>query len=283
MIMDPSVYKVSISCNGQTVTFEASSPVTESRTASWDQYNVVHLPTSLFAYRGTSHRSFQVSGKLVSRTPDEATTNARYIDLVRSWVLPDFGSSGASPPIVTLTAYSNSNIKKLQCFVRTYSWQFTDEVDYIFTGEQPMPVIGVLSVDLEEIYSAREITAVTPWKIKSASGSIIGSPSISSLSDNLSFQGLASLENSELNSLLSPITGDLMSIAQNPLGAAVQNSPQISEAVQGIKAVESNVFITGAPLGETAGIPDNLSSSISQAADSFGRNSLTNFGPTFNI
>jgi hypothetical protein len=237
----------------------------------------------MFAYRGTSHRSFQVQAKLVSRTPEEATANAKYLNLIRSWVLPDFGNSGATPPIVTLTGYANANIRNLECFIRTYSWQFSDEVDYIFTGAEPMPVIGALSVDLEEIYSAREITEVSPWKIRNSDGTIMLATSIASLSNDLSFQGIATLSNSTINSLLSPITGDLMSIAKNPLTVVTQNSPQLTEAVKGIQSIQSNTFITGAPLGESAGVPTSLESSVSQAADSFGRSSLSNLGPTFNV
>jgi len=326
--MEASAYKVSITCMGQTVTFEASSPVTESRTASWDQYNVVHLPTSLFAYRGTSHRSYQVSGKLVSRTPDEATINARYLNLIRSWVQPDFGASGATPPIVYLTAYANSNIKQLSCFVRTYSWQFTDEVDYIFNGEQPMPVIGVLSVDLEEIYSATEITQVTPWKIKDASGSVLsGSVPFSSLGNNLSFQGLATKAISaeqQISGLFNQIAN--ADLSQNPLSSIVNNSPQLSSVTKGISSITNNQFISGvsAPVANqvptTAPPPlvsnpnpppsipegytvDGSSGNVSDAsgnldpnltsqsnsyqpfvvaeADTFGRNSLSNDGPSF--
>lgn len=163
-----STYKVNIVGPGGRVVFQASSPVSESRSASYDPYGIVHLPTSLWAYRSTSGRKFQVQGKIVSRTPNEAGANAGYLNLIRKWILPDFGGTGATPPIVFFSAYNNDNIDRVQCVISAYSWNFPEDVDYIYSGSVPMPIIGALSVDLEEVYSAEQITAGN-WAIKDRS------------------------------------------------------------------------------------------------------------------
>jgi hypothetical protein len=159
-----SSFKVMITCDNDKVVFEASAPVTESRSVNYDGYNVVQMPTDLWAYRNTSARHFSVTGKLVSRTVDEANANSNYLDLIRSWSLPDFGESGATPPIVKLYAYLNNNIFGVPCIIRAYSWTFPDDVDYIYMADSPMPVIGILQVDLDEAYSAQQITNKA-WKI----------------------------------------------------------------------------------------------------------------------
>lgn len=162
-------YKVKITGDGGTVRFEASAPVAESREAHYEGYNIVHLPTSLWAYRNTNGRRFSISGKLVSRTPNEAAANAAYLQTIRSWVLPGFGSTGSTPPILFLSAYNNQNIRRVPCILQSYSWNFPDDIDYIFDTAEPMPVIGMVQLDLEEAYSANQITNLA-WKISPKSG-----------------------------------------------------------------------------------------------------------------
>src|SRR5574343_353051 len=123
-------YEVKISSSGGTVIYEASSPIHESRNANYEGYNIVHLPTDIWAYRNTTGRRFTVPGKLVSRTPKEADTNAKYVNLIRSWLLPDFGGSGATPPLVYLSGYNNSNLNRVQCVVKSYSISWPDDVDW---------------------------------------------------------------------------------------------------------------------------------------------------------
>jgi hypothetical protein len=148
------------------IIFEASSQLSESRSSQYDGFNIVHLPTDIYAYRNTSGRKFSLAGKLVSRTHDEARVNAHKLNNIRQWIMPDFGNSGATPPICYLTAYKNLNIKNLSVIVRSYSWAFPEDIDYIFSGGdfESMPVIGQLTMELDEIYSPKEITDKV-WKI----------------------------------------------------------------------------------------------------------------------
>jgi len=172
-ISTPNTYKVCISSGKDSVIFEASVPVGESRQANYVGYDIVHSPTEILAYKNTSSRKFQISGKIISRTPDEATVNAHYINLIRSWLLPDFGGSGATPPILVLSAFSNSNIKNVQCVLKSYTISYPDDVDWIFmdfegnTLNDPMPVVFNVQVDLDEIYTPAQVTNKA-WKINVA-------------------------------------------------------------------------------------------------------------------
>lgn len=157
-------YKVTIEYNGKAVVFEASAPVSESRSANYDGYNIVHMPADIWAYRNTGSRRFGVQGKLVSRTPAEASTNAYYLNLIRRWMLPEFGDTGSTPPIVYLSGYRNGNLDRVPCILRSYNWTFPDDVDYIWTINEPMPVVGMLGIELEEAYSAEQINKGT-WKL----------------------------------------------------------------------------------------------------------------------
>ena len=202
-------FKVQLSCGNDIVTFEASMPIAESRNASYSNYDIVHLPTDIWSYKNTTARKFSLSGRIVSRTPDEADLNAMYLDLIRSWTLPDFGSTGATPPILHLSGYRNNNIDDLQVLLVGYSINYSDEVDWIFQGKIPMPVICGVQLELVEVYSPLQITNKA-WKIKineatgnfkyGAAASVVGNdqsinalsiPNIASIAQ--SFQGLASM------------------------------------------------------------------------------------------
>jgi hypothetical protein len=172
-------YKVSLTGGCSRVIFEASSPVTESRSANYDGFNLVHLPTDIWAYRNTTARHFGITGKLVSRNAGEAAANSRNVDLIRSWILPDFGGSGATPPIILFSAYYNTNLTNVQCLIKSYSITFPDDVDWIYdnaklnagntVGSSAMPVVCTIQIDLEEAYTPEQIQQQN-WKIKMSKG-----------------------------------------------------------------------------------------------------------------
>ena len=93
-------YKIELRCEGTTIQFEVLTTITEGRNATYENYTILHLPTDIFTYRNTTSRHFSIPIRLVSRNGKEADENANKIDLIRSWVLPDFGNSGATPPFV---------------------------------------------------------------------------------------------------------------------------------------------------------------------------------------
>ena len=183
-----TTYKVQIKSGKDVVIFQASAPITESRTANYVGHDIVHLPTDIFAYKNTTNRTFAITAKIVSRNALEAQANSRYIDLIRSWVLPDFGNSGATPPIVMLSAFYNTNITNVPCVLHTYSLNFPEDVDWVYTGaslnksfgknspyvgnnvgSSAMPVIMSITIDLNEAYTAQQITNKA-WKINRSKG-----------------------------------------------------------------------------------------------------------------
>jgi len=161
-------YKVKISSGtgigDAFVVFEAFSPISEGRSVNYQNNDIVHLPTSILSYTNTSARHFEIAGKLVSRTPSEAMANSYYVDVIRSWALPDFGNSGATPPVLYLSAYYNKNINKVPCLLRSYGIAYPEDVDWIYINSDgtsladPMPVICTIQVTLEEAYSPAQIT-----------------------------------------------------------------------------------------------------------------------------
>lgn len=299
--MDASAYKVRIvGPNEQTVIFQASAPLGESRSVEYDGYNIVHLPTTLLSYHRTSSRQFHVTGKLVSRTEDEANENVRYLDYIRSWALPDFGGTGATPPILTLYAYGNTNINGRRVVLRSYEWTFPDEVDYVWSGDQPMPVIGMLSVALEEAYSAEEVTAQA-WKISVNTSQVITTTEkkVPYLSDSFELTNgdgwwvqngptgptatapnpyasvMSSLASNSSSSNPLSTPGVLAGTLARTLSTAALNSPLIKEVTGKLPPVLTNIFVGGASIaiGQAGKAVTTTVSSVTQpsAVSGFGR------------
>jgi len=253
-------FKVTLSVDDQTVIFEASVQLTEARIASYDDYSIIHLPTTLYAYRNTAGRNFGISGRLVSRNVKEAETNSYYVDLMRSWTLPDFGESGATPPIIKLSAYDNPNIQGIKCILRSYNVTWPDDVDWIYESSPPFPTLVSFSVDLNEAYTAEEITAKA-WKILvspvaaindlggviSVGGSAVGTPDISGLSSQPNFKGIASDTYANVQTVGNLITDPLKNIGNGSTTSTlgINNSADISENIINNNRLSNPLFSGG--------------------------------------
>ena len=306
---DAATYKVQLKGpNDAKVIFEASAPLSESRQAEYDGYGIIHLPTSLLSYRRTTSRTFQVNGKLVSRTADEANMNVRYLDTIRRWVLPDFGGTGATPPILTLYGYNNKNIDGKRVVLKSYSWSFPEEVDYVFTGDQPMPVIGNIELSLEEIYSAEEVTSGA-WRLYLNDSQVVTTTGkkVPYLSDSFKLTngdgwwlkngptGPTPPEQKKPTTVANalqkkPVTvaGVIAGKLARTVGTAALNSPAVRAVTNRLPPVLKNVFVGGAniAINEAGKTVTNTVSSSTQPSttSSFGRTTPlpapTPIGPT---
>lgn len=289
-------FKVKISVGNESVIFEASSPIGESRTATYQGFDLVHAPTDIWAYKNTSARRFSITGKLVSRSPNEADTNSYYLNLIRKWMMPEFGGTGATPPICLLSGYGNINLNNVQVVLLSYAFTFPDDVDYIFTNAEPMPVIGLLQIDAVEAYSGEQITN-GDWKIKPGaqpqpflgSSNLINFQSTTTKSTSLNIQNLASNSKYKFPGLASgilgipglPSIGSILnntigsvlngSIFKNPVAAiGVTSSTLISAPTSQISKLSTNPFIVGG--GDVIQTPNVVVPTVPvPLSDSFGR------------
>ena len=281
-------FKVRLTGPGGEVIFEASAPLGEQRSAEYGNYDIIHMPTALLSYRKTTSRAWTISGKLVSRTAKEADSNARYLDLVRRWVLPDFGGTGATPPILTLYGYRNTNVDGRRVVLKSYGWNFPEEVDYIFDGSQPMPIVGNLEVVVEEVYSAEEITN-GDWRLSVGSAGkfeLGAEETSSSFSLSLGYGRVDPLATKipsakGASSVMSALTGNkptipgvLAGTMARTLGTAALNSPAVRAVTNRLPPVLRNMLVAGGnvAIGEVGKTVTNTVSSATQPATTPGFN-----------
>lgn len=125
-----SVISYSSGNASERVVFDATPQFTENNTAVYSQISPVHLPGEIQVFRNTKSRTFNIGAKLISRTPSEARTNIRQLQMLRGWTRPRFGLNdtaslpgvsntinnqslvgllGAPPDVLYLWAYSRNN------------------------------------------------------------------------------------------------------------------------------------------------------------------------------
>jgi hypothetical protein len=79
------------------VIFDVMPDISETRRANYTAFEPTQGPGGIQIYKGTSARSYNFSNvRLISRTPAEATVNLHYLHILRSWVMPRFGSNSAT-------------------------------------------------------------------------------------------------------------------------------------------------------------------------------------------
>ena len=154
----------------QEVEFLNMPTIQEQRDANYKPADISHHPGEILKYVNTGSRSWTIQVKLTSRNVSEATTNLNYINVIRSWLMPFYGTGnsdpnlqqylGAPPPILTLTAYGAQMIGPVPCILLSYSWTFPNDCDYIPAADgSPFPVILDVNITLKESFSPAEYSS----------------------------------------------------------------------------------------------------------------------------
>lgn len=151
----------------ETIIFNVTPTIDESRSANYEHISPVHHPGTIQVYKNTEARQFNVGVKMIARTAEEASKNLKYLNWIRSWVMPYYGQGtagssqsnrlGAPPDILMFDVYGDKNIANVPVVLTSYHWVYPDTCDYIPTKEGiPFPTIMDISLSLIESYSPEE-------------------------------------------------------------------------------------------------------------------------------
>lgn len=147
--------------NTGVVVFFVQPNISESGTAQYTEIGDIRQPASLLIYMGSPSRTFSIDATFVSRTQAEAEQNLRYVNILRSWRMPE-GTSGdgelavKSPSRLFLWGLNNQ-FKGISVRMTDLNITLNDETDYITTPKGAVPIVWNVSITLKEARSMREL------------------------------------------------------------------------------------------------------------------------------
>ena len=147
--------------NTGTVVFDVQPNVTESGGVSYFEIGDIRQAANMLIYMGTPSREFSINGRFVSRSIAEATINWWYVQLLRSWRMPEMqgGDFNAkkTPSRLKLRGLGNW-FNDIEVRITNLSIEEPEDVDYITTGNgKDVPIVWPVSVSLKEAKSVEEL------------------------------------------------------------------------------------------------------------------------------
>lgn len=203
---------------GEQIVFNVTPTIDESRSSNYEHIAPVHHPGTIQVYKNTESRQFNISVKLIARTSAEASQNVKYINLIRSWVMPYYGQGtanssekkrlGGPPDILNFEVYGDDNISNVPVVLTSYHWVYPDQVDYIPTEEGiPFPTIMDISLSIIESYSPEQFTSfdITAYKAGNMTGAYTFSSTPNTIIPDVD---AASNNEADFNALMDSYSGD---------------------------------------------------------------------------
>lgn len=154
-----------------TVFFNVMPEITEQHTVEYDAIAPPQFPGTFQKYKGNSATQWTLNATFISRTESEATTNYKYMQKLRGWTKPYYGSQtgenfpgklGAPPPVLMLEGL-RTLIGPVPVVITALNWNWPKDVDYIATGVTgpdgkpiPFPTVLQVPVQLVESYSIQQ-------------------------------------------------------------------------------------------------------------------------------
>lgn len=153
---------------GKRVIFKASPEIDETGQALYVEVSEIRAPASLLLYMGSPSRTFNITGKFISRTRAEADTAFEYKSLLQAWRMPldGFASGGLSgddsgtvPRIVRLWGYG-TQFNGIPTVVKSISISYPSDTDYILDSSgNDVPIVWPITVSLQEAHTMDDIKA----------------------------------------------------------------------------------------------------------------------------
>lgn len=78
------------------VIFEVTPTISETQGVEYSAVQPIHMPGGIQVYKYTNPRQFELTAHFVSRNTQDALTNIKYIQTLRSWTKPFFGQSSTN-------------------------------------------------------------------------------------------------------------------------------------------------------------------------------------------
>jgi len=151
------------------ILFPFTPTISVDNKAEYSSQNPTHSNFTQHFYKYSSVGPIKVSGKFTVQTESEGRILLATIHLLRSLTKMRFGddsAAGSPPPICRFDAYGDYMFNNVPVAVSNWSHDLPDNVDYITVGRQgtsnlygysEVPVLSTISIDLNIMYSRREM------------------------------------------------------------------------------------------------------------------------------
>lgn len=162
----------------EVVTFDIMPEISENRQADYESLSAAQMPGEFQKYKGTKSTTWQINGMFTCRTVEEATRNLNYINLLRAWLEPFFGSNqrerlGAPPPVLDLTGWREL-VGPVPVVMTQLNWTWPKDCDWIPTSKLdennrnvPFPTVMNVQMTVVESFSAEEFNGFNLAAFKS--------------------------------------------------------------------------------------------------------------------
>jgi len=164
-----SLQEVGNDTEGGWVVFEVMPSITEARTVDYEAVQPWQFPGAFQKYKFTASVQWPNNAMFIARTSDEATANLHYLNRLRGWTMPYFGSNtaaeykgklGAPPPVLELSGLRKSIIGPVNVVITSLNWEWPKDVDYLPTNDPddtgnaiPFPSVMTVAVQCVESWS----------------------------------------------------------------------------------------------------------------------------------
>jgi hypothetical protein len=153
---------------GYAVPFDVMPEVVESRTVQYEAVAPAQFPGAFQKYKGTDSVQWTLNVTFIARTSREAARNLRYLNRLRGWTMPYFGSNtaaeykgqlGAPPPVLTLSGLRKKIIGPVPVVITSLNWNWPKDVDYLPCENElddngaPIPFPAVMNIAIQCVES----------------------------------------------------------------------------------------------------------------------------------
>lgn len=131
--------------------FPITPTINENVEVNYETYDMAHGLMPIQAYRSGGQKTLSINAMFVAQTDVEARYCLACIHFIRSFSKMNFGdndpNAGTPPPILVFNAYGDAMFHNLPVVISNASFDWPNDVDYVYTTSQTSTSTSVRSTD----------------------------------------------------------------------------------------------------------------------------------------
>lgn len=132
--VSPSTDTGKVNTGREQVEFNLSPEISESKQVIYAEIGDIRQAASILIYGGSPSRKWSVNAKFLSRTPEEADSTWKSVQLLRSWTNPDsnykYGIDSGTPYVLRMHGLGRT-WKGIPVVLTSLNIEYPTDIDYI--------------------------------------------------------------------------------------------------------------------------------------------------------